>query len=368
MGFGEGSFDSGGSDFGGSFDSFSSSSSSSDSYSGDGGSGECTKEGFFLFSSITFGFGFVVCCFLMGVSPSVELRYCVNGLSLNPKEQMWCTPLIATTVRTEYFAPSVSVYRMRKSELPDRVFRHDEQNMSFPLRQNMYKYYSFEMMPGSSISARISSSSYSDKCFFMDYENFLKFCDRGHYKPIMDGPGVLSVTYSVTVADNYYFVVYHPGSGTVTVSFDMSFNYSVYNVSQFKPDPCSLEGRCTFHDVGSDEIIIADSNSDKELDFHLLLPDQVNSSSSVVLIVLLIAFGLLMIGFISLYVWFCHFANKKSDTDKEEDSIPLMETEKTPSSETPASDPVTGELPPESPEKTALPTIPYLEALPAYQA
>ena len=365
MGFGGGSFDSGGGgDFGGgSFDSY----SSSDSYSGfdgGGGGGECTKQEASVFFSVFFGLGFVISCLFLTGWPPAELHYCVNGQSLNPKEQIWCTPNEISTVRTDSFSSSISVYRLKKSDLPEKVFRSDEQHESLSVNSNSYKYYSFVMMPEGRVTGTINSTDSSDRCYLMDYENYLKFIDRKNFKALTEGRGYLNATFEATVPDNYYFVVYHPGDGTVTARFDLSFNYSVYPVFGLKADPCSSEGDCTFENVGPDEIIIADSNSQVEQRFHLLLPDELDVSTAAIHIMIIVVTGSLMIGFISVSVYLCYFAGKKNSTE-EEDSVPLMETEKTPNSSTETS--TDDEI---KDEKTSepQPTIPYLENLPSYDA
>jgi len=277
MSFGGGDFGGGGGgDF--SFSSWDYSSSSSD------GDGDCDCECEWtrkVNSRCWCSLFLAVCCvfasipMLCSLSQLVEHHYCVGGELLSAHEQMWCSPNDKSLVTAKCSAgcSSVRLFRLKKSELPGKVTHRSSVSENFQVGSNSYKFYSFEMNPGSVVDAEIWSSTPRDHCYFLTFPNFVLFTQQKAFSAIKSADGSLSVkNYYVNKSDAFYLVVYHPGDFSARTYFNVSLEYVLYNMTSKKQFDCHLNSECIFEDVEPNEVVIAENDGDYGSKFSLEFP------------------------------------------------------------------------------------------------
>jgi len=228
--------------------------------------------------------------------PILEPNQCVPGTALNEKEQMWCMPEETQDVNVSYSSVTMLVYRVLKSKLPKVSTRTVVYSKEYSLGGHEFTYRGFELMNGSKITGTISSSWVLDNCYLFDSSNFKKFKtyvtsskkkkkkSSGYYS-MKHGYGDLELkSYLFDEPGYYYLVVEHSTYGSVTASFDIAINYAVYDVSSFTPVNCSNK-HCHFKDVTPEEMVIAENPHDGQTAIDMYLPDKLDVSTTVLLIV-----------------------------------------------------------------------------------
>jgi len=143
------------------------------------------------------------------------------------------------------------------------------------------------MNPGSSVTAHLRSERYID-CYLLDYNNMARFASGSSlFSYISYGKGSLSVTFRPNKSDSYFFAFGHQSSSgnySVTATYDLSFQYVAYDVSDRRYE-CSSH-KCEFEDVEPDEIIVADNNYSTKYKCQMTLPDAIGIIPVVIAVVL----------------------------------------------------------------------------------
>jgi len=202
--------------------------------------------------------------------------FCTNGESLNPMEQMWCSPKEKSTVSIRKDS-RVNIYRVKKNNLPGKIERQS------PLIQQVNRvsryhedHYSFVLNPGSYVTANLTSESSTVDCMLLNYDNIVKLTNGDPYTRILAGKGSLKVVnYTPSVSDEYFFVFGHTassGKSQPEVAYSMQFTFNVFDPSKMTPE-CVSSSSCSVKNVGSDEMVIADNPELKqECDVFMKLP------------------------------------------------------------------------------------------------
>ena len=322
-----------------------------------------------FFAGLVFIIPFLVFLILFAVfvnDTTVEEEFCFNRTFLNPSEQMLCSPNSTIDVKANMTSNCISLYRVNKSDLPDKIFRHSAIYKSMNIPSHRYASYSFLMMEGSSVTASIESDTSSDYCYLLDDENFKKFGEFSSFTYIDRGIGALNTSFKATKNGLYYFLIDHPEAGKTKVALNMSFFYSVYDVSRKKAADCSAKDECLFEDTTPDELIIADNHGKTECNSELLLSEEHRTDLWIVFLCLTIGF-LLLIGSCFVISRLCRYWNNVLDERRHGPRKPWKKIEET-TPLTSTSDSTTPTTAGSTLGSETSSTISYVNELPPYSA
>ena len=229
--------------------------------------------------------------------PMYNEHYCVGGQVLSDKEQMWCTPKKKVDVTASGKCSSLSLYRLKKSQVPETIIIPSSYIHDFDLAPKTSRSYSFEVMPGSNVSFTFGSTDKSDDCYVMTHDNLNSFIDNKKFSYIKTAKGSLSMAFTESEGLGYSLVIDH-ASGSATASFNLSIDYVIYNTSSLDPIQCKYKkDDCELEDVTSNEVIIASNGDGSTCLVQLKLPETFGTGailSRIVGPVILIVSGLTM--------------------------------------------------------------------------
>ena len=264
---------------------------------------------------------FFICLLFAGCStltvlvwPVTERNPCVKGDSLNGYEQIWCSPKHKASINaTRTNGSSIALYRVKKANVSSKIARFAHIQNQFNVSTNNNIHYSFVLMQGSSVRAEMDSTDINDDWYLMDYDNLESYQNGDPFTSIKSSKGSLSVAFEATESDSYYFFVHHR-HGKGVVSFDMQFKYLVFDLGSSISPSCNDQINCTFEDVGSDELIIADNSQSEEWSLHLDLPRKIDLIATVFLLTFLVITGIGTIGSVG-FCMLSTYANCRSQQD-----------------------------------------------------
>ena len=240
--------------------------------------------------------------------PLFEKDFCGPGNSLNPYEQMWCTPAKMTNITSNSSSNKVLFYRVNKANLPKVVTRYERVRRSFVVSPEHRNQTSFTLMSKSSMTAEVRSSGSSDSLYLMNHKQYVDWYinRKGDGDYMKSGEGTLQISVFTSKPNSYYIIAYRSGKGNSTVTIDADVDYVLYNLSSKEPVNCQTGkgNECNFSNVSSDEMIIAENTGEMEYDTEILLPRKLREDLVIPISVLCGLFELGAIVFTKCYLAF----------------------------------------------------------------
>jgi len=273
---------------------------------------------FLFFFSVIPGF-FLICACIMPVVEYGE-KPCVNGNYLNPFEQMWCSipePEYdedynqTYSVKVSFNSSDIKLYRVKPKNLPSESYVSQMVKEIMNVPSNDYVFYRFEAMKYSRVNGTIYSNDPDDDCYFMDHDDYSKFCRGDRTSYIELSKSSLKVFSTLISSDEYYFVIEHRKQGNSSATFNMSINYAIYNMSLVNPKSC-FKNKCILKDVDLKEKIILENTGQKTYEAHVTVVMNIN----IITVVMLSIFVVLGIGLFIGGIWRCVVVKRRLSEKK----------------------------------------------------
>jgi len=196
---------------------------------------------------------------------------CFIGDFLRKGEQAFCAPTNNSEVQAtlRHWPSHISFYRANKANLSTKTL-HQPISFLYNLSPGYYLYYAVSLTPNSTMKVNVKSSYSDTVAYIMNYANFNNFSDGFDFLYYDNCNGSDCNMYVTSDAmDQYYIVAQNNADKTSRVTYAMDVDYLVFNVENLPK--CSFL-LCTYDNVSSEEIVIAENDGGGDEGMELNYP------------------------------------------------------------------------------------------------